>query len=217
MPDLTNLTQRIDAEFAGFQTQVQQFQQSAKSEYEAREKRFHEQFTPAAGRIVEVIRPRLQVLVERFQDRIKIKPVVTEHLRAVTLKFDSPVARIDLSFRMTHDAEVKNLLLDQQLEILPILMKFDERSSLTMPLDKVDENKIAQWVDDRIVSFIHTVAAVHQNQYYLKDHLVTDPIAGVQLPKYAAKATLDADGKTYYFISDETKAEFEKRRGPGKK
>jgi YHS domain-containing protein len=92
-------------------------------------------------------------------------------------------------------------------------MKFEPHASLTMPLDKIDEDKTAKWFDDCIVNFVQTVAAMHQNQYYLKDHLVTDPVAGVQMPKYTAKATLEADGKTYYFISDETKCEFAKQRG----
>ena len=65
--------------------------------------------------------------------------------------------------------------------------------------------------DDRIVDFVKTYVALHENQYYLKDYLVDDPIAGVRFPKYAAAATLDVSGKTYYFISDETRAEFESR------
>lgn len=81
-----------------------------------------------------------------------------------------------------------------------------------VPLDEIDEQQIADWFDDRIVNFVQTVAAMHQNQNYLKGHLVADPIAGVQMPRFAAKATLEADGKTYYFISDETKVEFEKQR-----
>ena len=212
MTDLNDLKGRIDAEFAGFQKGVEQFQVAAKSEYEARESRFRDLFTPAAKRVVEVIRPRLQLLVERFKDRVDIKPVMTERQREVTLKFNSPLARIDLTFRLSHDAEVKNLVLEQDLEILPILLEFDRHAGLTMPFDKIDEDKITKWFDDRIVRFVQTVAAIHQNQYYLKDHLVMDPVAGVQLPKYAAKATLEADGKTYYFISDETKREFERGR-----
>jgi len=213
MADLNSLKGRLDAEFAGFQKSVEQFQEAAQTAYEAREARFRDLFKPAAERVVGVIRPRLQLLIESFKDQVKVEPVATEHLREVTLKLNSPVARTDLTFRLSHDAEVKNLVLDQTLEILPILMKFDDRSNLTMPLDKIDEDRVAKWVDDRIVNFVQTVAAMHQNQYYLKDHLVADPVAGVQLPKYAAKATLELDGKTYYFISDETKREFEKQRG----
>jgi YHS domain-containing protein len=212
MADLTSLLGRLDTELNTFQKSAEQFQVAAKGEYEAREKRFRSQFVPAAERVVSIIRPRLEVLVERFNDRISVVPVVTEHERDVTLRFNSPLARIDLLFRLGHDAEVKSLVLEQNLEILPILMKFDSHASLTVPLDKIDDDKIAHWIDDRIVSFVKTVAALHQNQYYLKDHLEMDPIAGVQMPKYAAKCTLDTDGKTYYFISDETRAQFAKER-----
>lgn len=212
MSDVRSLTERIDSEIAGFQKSVEQFQDTAKSAYDAREARFRDVFVPAAKKVVELIRPRLQVLVERFKDRVNVKPVVTEHLREVELKFDSPVAQIDLTFSLTHDMEVKNLFLDRRLHILPILMKFDERSSLTMPLDKIDEGKIVEWFDDRVVNFVQIMKELHQNNYYLKGHLVTDPIAGVQMPKYAAKTTLEADGTIYYFISDETRREFEKQR-----
>ena len=128
--------------------------------------------------------------VGRFKDHINVKPVLTEHLREVELKFDSPVAQIDLTFSLTHDMEVKNLFFDRRLHILPILMKFDDRSSLTMPLDKIDEGRIVEWFDDRVVDFVQIMKELHQNNYYLKGHLVTDPIAGVHMPKYAAKPRL---------------------------
>lgn len=212
MPDLTSLIGRLDTEFAGFQKKTEEFHAAAKEEYEAREARFRDKFLPSATQVVELVKPRLQVLVERFKDRVAVSPAVTEHVREVTLKFDSPLARIDLAFRLSHDAEVKNLVLDQTLEILPILMEFDDHARFVVPLDEIDEQQIADWFDDRIVNFVQTVAAMHQNQNYLKGHLVADPIAGVQMPRFAAKATLEADGKTYYFISDETKVEFEKQR-----
>ncbi|MCE9555931.1 MAG: hypothetical protein K8T91_21490 [Planctomycetes bacterium] len=216
MADLKSLTERMDAEFAGFKHQAEDFQVAAKTEYEAREARFRDLFVPATKRVVELIRPRLQLLVDRFKDRVNVKPVMTEHTREVELKFDWPLARIALTFGLTHDADVKNLVLEENLKILPILMKFDDHSSLSMPLDKIDDAAITQWFDDRIVKFVQTVAAIAQNQYYLKDHLVTDPVAGVQMPKYAAKTTLEVGGTTHYFISEETKREFENRRAPAK-
>lgn len=217
MSDLNALKGRIDAEFSGFQTEVQQFQTAATNEYEARERRFNTLFVPAADTVTKLARPRLELLAERFKNKINVLPAISAHLRQVQLKLDSPLARIDLTFRLSHDAEVKNLVLDQTLEVLPILMKFDDHSSLTMPLDKIDEEKLSKWFDDRIVTFVQTVGEIHRNQNYLKDHLVTDPIAGVQMPKYAANTTLEVDGKKYYFISEETKNEFAKKRGVASK
>jgi len=42
-------------------------------------------------------------------------------------------------------------------------MKFDERSSLTMPLDKIDEGKITEWFDDRVVNFVQILKKVRFN------------------------------------------------------
>lgn len=212
MAELNDLESRLDAEFAEFEQGIEKFQTNAQTDYEARESRFHELFVPAANRIVELARPRLQLLVERFKNRVNVHPVMTEHLREVTLKFDSPLARIHLTFRLSHDENVRNLVLDQELEILPLLIKFDPHASLAMPVDKIDEHELEKWFDERIIAFVKTAKEMHQNQNYLKGHLVMDPVAGVQLPKFAAKATLEADGNTYYFISDETFNEFQRRR-----
>ena len=71
---------------------------------------------------------------------------------------------------------------------------------------------MGRWIDDRIVSFVRTYLALHENEHYLKDHMVEDPVAGVRFPKFAAAATLESGGKTFYFISDETRSEFQRRQ-----
>ena len=133
-------------------------------------------------------------------------------MREVHVKFNSPLASIVLTFRLSHDAEVRNLVFDEDLEILPILMQYNKHARFVVPLDRIEDEKIVAWFDDRIVEFVLTVAALHRNPYYLKGHLVTDPVAGVEMPKYAAKSTLEADGTIYYFISDETKEQFVMQR-----
>ncbi len=213
MADVAQLTSRIDAEFADVQKKIETFQKQAQDEFAAREKRYQEQFLPALQRMPDLLRPRLQVLVDKFKDKVKFTPVVSEHLRQVTFQFDSKMARIALTFRVSHDAQVKNLVFDQTLEVLPILMQFEKHSSLTVPLDKIDEAKITNWFDDRIVAFIKTFLAIHQNQYYQKDSLVTDPVTGTEMPRFAAKCKLESGGKTYYFVSEESRREFQEKQG----
>jgi YHS domain-containing protein len=45
----------------------------------------------------------------------------------------------------------------------------------------------------------------------LKDMFVEDPVASVRFPKYLASSTLERDGRTYYFVDEETRREFEKQ------
>lgn len=122
------------------------------------------------------------------------------------------MARIDLRFAVVPDADVRNLIFSYDLEIIPILMKFDSRDETEFPLDSVDKAALGKWFDDRIVSFVKTYLSLHENQYYLKGHMVEDPIAKVQFPKYAAGATLDVAGKTLYFIDDTTLQEFQAKQ-----
>jgi YHS domain-containing protein len=212
MADTSSLASRIDAKVADAQQKIAAFQKTAEQEYVAREQRYQQQYLPAVARLVELIKPRLQVLADRFKDKVQISPTVTEHQRQVTYRFDARVARIELTFRVSHDADVRNIVFDENLEVLPILMQFDKHSSLTVPLDKIDEQRVLQWIDDRIVAFVQTFFEIHQNRYYQKDVLVTDPIAGVEMPKFAAKCTLESGGKTYYFVSEETKRAFESQQ-----
>jgi YHS domain-containing protein len=210
MKNLDNLLSRIDAELNTVQDRIKQLQQQKVAEYHGRQERM-EQFASACEQLREVWRPRLEALAQRFGDKVSVKPDIKPELRSATFRFQSQLAQIVLKFSAATDSDVRNLVLNYNLEILPILMRFDAHSILEMPLDRVDADVVAQWTDDRIVDFVKTYVALHENQYYLKDYLVDDPIAGVRFPKYAAAATLDANGKTYYFISDETRAEFESR------
>ena len=74
-------------------------------------------------------------------------------------------------------------------------MKFDSHDEIEIPLDAVDKTALGAWFDDRIVSFVKSYLAIHENQYYLKDQMVEDPVANVKFPKFAAGATLQAKGK----------------------
>jgi YHS domain-containing protein len=111
---------------------------------------------------------------------------------------------------------VRHLVLDYDLHIIPILMKFEPHARIEFPLESVDSQAVAKWLDDRILDFVRTYLSLHENEYYLKPQMVTDPIAGIEFPQSAAGATLERDGKAYYFISEETRGEFEKRQGAEK-
>ena len=57
---------------------------------------------------------------------------------------------------------------------------------------------------------------LHENEYYLKEKMVEDPIAKVRFPSFAAAATLEHEGKTLYFIDESTLREFQQRTSMAK-
>ena len=211
MADLSTLLGRIDAEFEASQEKIKKFQTQKVEEHKGREERL-EKFGRLSEQLRDVWKPKLEALAKRFGERVEVSPTVTPSRREATFKFRSPLARIDLRFSVVTDQDVRNVIFNYDLDILPILMQFESHTDITFPLDAVDQEALGRWIDDQIVSFVRTYLAVHENNHYLKGHVVQDPIAGISFPKYAAGATLDRGGKTYYFISEETCREFERKQ-----
>jgi YHS domain-containing protein len=211
MADVSTLVQRIDAEFNASKEKIKKFQSQKVEEHKGREERF-EKYGQLLEQLRGVWKPRLEALAERFDKHVEVTPTVTPSRREATFKFQSPLARIDLRFSVATDDDVRNVVFNYDLEVLPILMEFEKHAEAKFPLNAVDHEALARWFDDRIVAFVRTYLAVHENHYYLKGHMVQDPIAGVSFPKYAAGATLERGGKTYYFIGEDTCREFERKQ-----
>jgi YHS domain-containing protein len=214
MADISKLLARIDSEFAAGEQKVKAFQAEQTQAYEGRQNRL-KTFEEVCDKLGDIIRPRLEALSQRFGERVKVTPEVGAERRQATFKFDSNLAHIDLRLRASTDQDVRKLVLDYELQILPILMKFEPHKQAEFPLEAVDPAAVAQWLDDRIVDFVRTYLSLHQNEYYLKDHMVVDPVAQVRFPRFAAASVLERQGKKYYFISEKTRSEFEKKNKIG--
>ena len=208
MTDVSALLTRIDAEFSALDAKIKRAQGEKQHEHKDRQQRLAA-FEKEMETLPDVWRPRLETLIQRFGDKAKVTPRIESTSRAVAVNFQSELAKIRLRFSSATDQDVRRLILLYDLEILPTLMEFESHAQADWPLEAIDRKAIGQWVDDRIVSFVKTYLSLHQNEYYLKEHMVSDPVAGIRFPKFAAAATLEYDGKTYYFIGDDTRREFE--------
>lgn len=207
---IESLIDRIDAELAAADERAQQLKSQQAEAYLGRQQRL-EEFGHTVERLSAIWRPRLEALAQKFGERVDTHPVVEPSRRSCLFAFRSELAKIDLTFSVAPDPDVRNLIVSYDLKILPILMKFDSHSEVDFPLDAVDEDALASWIEDRIVGFVQTYVALHENNYYLKDHMVVDPVAKVSFPKYAAAATLNVGGETFYFIDESTRSEFEQQ------
>ncbi len=206
-----SLAERIEAEFAAADHREKQFLAQQAQEYQERHRRL-ELFDQTLKQLPDIWRPPLQELAKKFGERVKVEPKIEPGRRSATFNFQSELARINLCFSVAPDPDVRKLIVSYDLDILPILMKFEKHSEIEFPLEAVDKAALARWFDDRIIDFVKTYLALHENQYYLKDHMVEDPVAKVLLPKYAAGATLERDGKTYYFLNETTCREFQQQQ-----
>jgi YHS domain-containing protein len=216
MADTSSLSSRLDAEFAAVEQKAKKFQAEQVGVYEQRQKRL-EQLGKVFDDLREVWKPRLELLHAKFGDRVQETPRLTPSTREVTFAFQSHLARVNLKFSASTDRDVQKVILGYDLEIIPVLMRFKPHDEIEFPLNAVNKQAAAKWVDDRIIEFVQTYFSLGENDIYLKDYKVEDPIAHVRFPKMAAAATLEWGGQKYYFVGEETRREFEKKNGIGSK
>jgi YHS domain-containing protein len=216
MPDIKSLVSRVDAEFSALREKHQKAQAEQVQAYKDRQQRL-QQLGKVFDQLREIWKPRLEVLVKKFGDEVQVTPRFVPSTREAKFQFQSKLARIDLRLSASTDRDVTRVILSYDLDIIPVLLKYDAHSEAEFPLDGVDPEAVARWVDDRIVSFVQTYLSLHDNEYYLKDEMVEDPVAHVRFPRFAAGATLRRDGNTYYFVGEETRRAFEKQEAAGVK
>jgi len=205
---LQDLAGRIDAEFSRSKEKLEKLRAQKVEEHQGRRQRLA-LFDKACDTLQSVWRPRLETLKKAFGERVQVSPYAEAGRRQAAFAFTSDLARINLAFTATIDVDVRNLVLEYSLEILPVLMSYPSRARLEQPLEQVDAAAVGAWIEDRIVDFVNTYLSIHENEYYLKAHMVEDPVAHVLFPEFAAAATLERGGKTLYFIANETREEFE--------
>jgi YHS domain-containing protein len=204
------LADRIDAEFSAAEQKIKQLQKEHAEHYAQRQQRL-ERLEKILDEHRDIWRSRLETLSKRFAERMKVTPRVMPGSRQATFEVESELARVVLRFSVTSDQVVENVVFRYDLDILPIFMKFESHGELQLPLDSIDERVLGQWIDERIMDFVRTYMAMYENDHYLKEHLVEDPVAKVRFPKFAAGARLERGGKTIYFISEGTRREYEEK------
>lgn len=167
MSDVTNLRQQLDAELTGAVRRAQQEKQEFAQVNQERQERL-KQFDALLARLQRVWMPRFQLLQERFAKLMQVQPEVKPHARGVTFSFASTY-RVQLQLSAYPDRDVRNLVLEYDLLILPMLMKYDRNARLEASLDRVDAEAIGRWLDERLLGFVKTYVALQGNNFLLEN------------------------------------------------
>jgi hypothetical protein len=166
MPELT-LEQRIKAEFDARAQRVKQSEEARSKEAQAREQRMAK-FNEVCEDLKSVFLPRLDQFAKAFGERVKISPTITPAERAAAVAFLTDLANITLTVRVVPNQEVTKLVVEYDLLILPTYFEYERNSRLEMPLDRIDRDAVAKWVDDKIISCVKAYLTVQENEYYLR-------------------------------------------------
>ena len=100
------------------------------------------------------------------------------------------------------------VLLEYCPRILPILLEFKRRETLTFPLDRMDEGLVVKFVEDRIVEFVETYLKLLKHPHYQRENLVSDPVCKMKFNRFIAAAQEMYGSQTYYFCVSECHRKF---------
>ena len=210
MSEPSDLAARIEAEFAAANERLCKLRDQQIKHSDELQKRLElaQQETKRLAR--EVIRPRMKQLLNHFDNAELVEDNGHEGCHC-TIRFRHTSrfpATTTLRIGVTHDDEVRNLLVEYSLEIIPIFMDFERSDQLSQPWDQVDEDRVAAWIEDKLVTFTKTYLQLEFVDQYQRDSLVTEPVARTRIPKIMATATAEFGGHTWYFLNEENKQRF---------
>lgn len=212
MASTNELESRLDAELAAVSGKVEELRAKAVQAHEKRQERYAEFLKVGAEMSEKVGKPRLEALMKRFPEATSSK-LELKHGRGVHLNFNSDLARVDMEIAAHLIDDSDGVLVTYDLSILPIFIEFEQHSEIRQPLSKVDHDAVGKWLDDRLVAFAKTYYAIQFTEQYQRRYLAVDPVAAMRFPVSFAAGSVEHDGVTYHFLSEQTKSEFE--RNPG--
>jgi hypothetical protein len=155
MFDIGNLAKRINLEFSSAAERNKELL-GGQEQLTAQQQRRLEQLGKVFDELRGVWKPRLELLVKEFGNRVQVSPHVVPSERNVTFAFQSSKAHVKLRFSALPDRDFQRLILAYLLEITPAVIHYKVYDQLEFPLKAVDGQMVAKWMDDRIMDFVQT-------------------------------------------------------------
>jgi hypothetical protein len=210
--DLAGLVGRVDEAFQRSRDRLRNLRQQPMTDHRRRQERLA-LFERACDGLKELWAPRLEAVKQRLEEKLKVSVMAQSGRRQASLGFTASLARISLAFTAMTDLDVRSMVLACSLDIVPTLTAFPCKDRLEQALENVNPQAMGEWIDHRLVDCVETYLSLYENEYNLSGQIVEDPIAHVRFPKHAAATTLENRGSTLYFMSQETRQEYEGKAG----
>ena len=151
-----------------------------------------------------------------------VKPVVTGRdfgpagrvFHGVFVTFSLPrnercPANIKIRFGLEAGVAVDNMILFYDVEIVPVFMEFERHDQIALPLDPSSVDTAVEWFKRKACAFTKTYVSMFFNPYYQKRSEVPDLVLGRTFLASSPKGKTEHGGVTYYFLTEESKREFE--------
>ena len=212
MSDVNDLVARIEGAFSAVKDKAKQQQQQELQHYQERQKLFQE-YEKAQARVVQIARPRLEALAKRAGERVSVTPSVSESRRSAKFEFKSPKAHITLAFAVAPDRDLKNVVVESDLKIVPVLwqLRLPRRVHFTDRGDRRGRaDPVARRPDRRVRG---TLRADPPGRDLREGRVRGGPRRQGEVPEVRGRRQPRTGRADFYFIDETTKREFAKQKG----
>jgi YHS domain-containing protein len=163
----------------------------------------------AASLIASVIKPRLDALLELLPSARTIDADGPHRYCCWLAASDRFPVTAKIEFAVEHDEAVEHVYVRYQAALIPLFVQFQPHDRLTVPLEQVAPERVAEWVEKRIIEFLETYLRHDRGADDLEEDIVADPACGMRLSRSDAQERSEYRGHPYYFCSPECRERFE--------
>jgi YHS domain-containing protein len=169
-------------------------------------------FDAVAGEWVErLVIPKLQTLAGMLPNAMPLARAGVAHQAVLAFRqTDDFPADVHVEVGVTPDPGIERARVVFVASIIPILMDYEREGVFECGLEAPDAEGVAAFLDQRIVLFVEDYLRIQDPATpYQRDRLVTDPVCGMTLRRAEAAASMEHDGRPYYFCVPECRDRFE--------
>lgn len=163
----------------------------------------------ATSLLDHVIQPRLTTVAGLFPNA-SCEDEESAFTRSCHFQWSSRFPTLaSIAFSVEHDVRIEQLRIHSRAWMMPRFTPLVEQDHLRSPLKRVEEAKVSDWVEERLLEFIDTYLRLDCRRQDVTD-VATDPVCGMKLSVAEADAMSSYYGHPYYFCSEGCLKLFEK-------
>ncbi len=155
-----------------------------------------------------LIQPRLETLAMYFTNASLASNLPAGHCACWFGYCERFPASTKVTFAVEHDIRFEKVAICYDASMMPVFIKFNEHDRLTMALDKVSDDRVAGWVEERLLEFLDAYLRIDRGGEDFEDEAATDPVCGMRISRSSAAASEGYRGHPYYFCSADCREKF---------
>ena len=138
-----------------------------------------EHFVQVATRLAStVIQPRLEILASYFSNASPTRDEPAGHCSYWFGYSERFPASTKVAIAVEHDVRFEKVAVCYEAFMVPVFIKLTEHDKLTLSLDDVKDDVVANWVEERLLEFLDAYLQIDRGGDDFSDEAATDPVCG---------------------------------------